>query len=128
MAENEAPQPTADPLIDLYVQTVRAMESQASATRELTGAIERGFQATQLDHRNMIDAGANLRDEVTRLSTAIEARTAVLSDLSKGFLGVIQKRWVMLLIGLGTGLGLAGARELLGVLLGQVVAGGAAPV
>lgn len=115
------PRPLRPDPLELYVQAVRAIEAQASATRELTGAIERGFGTTQDQHTAHTGQIAGLADAVRAQTAALEARTAVWRDLGQGLLAWFQSRWITLLIGLAVGLGLAGGRELLGALVGQLL-------
>ena len=110
-------------VLTLYLQAVQAIEQQASTTRELMGTIHQGFQTLQEDHRGIISQLTALTAAIQAQTAAQDARTMVFKELGTGLLVWMQQRWVSLLLGLATGLGLAGGRELLGALLGNVLQG-----
>ena len=121
-------------VVPLTLQVIRGMEEMAAGQRELVGVLERGLAQIEAQDREALAEGRAARTDISReirvlsetvklYTVAIEARTGLMRELSGGVLGWLNLRWVTLLMGLGFGLGLAGAKALIAVLFGQVVPG-----
>jgi hypothetical protein len=115
----------------LTIQVLRGLEAQAAGQRALASAVERSLSLIEAQDREILaEIRANreavlneqrsLCDAVRLQTAALDARTGLIRDLGNGTLGWLQSRWLSMLLGLGAGLGLAGAKQMLAVVLGQM--------
>lgn len=108
----------------LLRETIEATVATGAALTRLTDAIERAGQQDEARDREIIEV---VRAEFTQhairldgLTTALTAQAAAVQARADALLSIgyaLRTRWVSVLVGLGVGLGLAGARVLLNAAL-----------
>ncbi len=114
------PDSTTTKVTPLTVQVLRSVEQLAASQRELLTAFQSGMEQSENQHREQLAETRALAEAIRLQTAALNARTDLIREIGTGILSWLKTRWVSILLGLAAGLGLAGARELIGAVLGQV--------
>jgi hypothetical protein len=124
-------EPSSAGVAPITVQVLRGMEALLQGQRAMHAVLERSMALSEAQDREvlteirsgmevMLSEQRALCDSVRLQTVAIEARTGLLRELGQGTLGWLERRWITLLIGVGGGLGLAGAKQIAAAILGQI--------
>ncbi|MFT5685322.1 MAG: hypothetical protein ACI8RZ_006273 [Myxococcota bacterium] len=104
----------------LTVQVLRSVEQLAASQRELLAAYQLGLEQSETQHREQLTEIRALAEAIRLQTAAFSARTDLIREIGTGILDWLKTRWFSILLGLAAGLGIAGARELIGAFIGQV--------
>ncbi|MFT5679869.1 MAG: hypothetical protein ACI8RZ_000774 [Myxococcota bacterium] len=112
--------PKSAETLPLTVQILRSIEQLAASQRELLTAFQSGMEQSETQHREQLAETRALAEAIRLQTAALNARTDLIREIGTGILDWLKTRWFSILLGLAAGLGIAGARELIGAFLGQV--------
>lgn len=114
--DDESPDLTVAGLVKQFIQlsigTARALDDVAKAAKD---------QLVVMDHA--LSNAAEDRKAMHSLSSALEADARSRTEFRRELLALLERRWVLLLIGVGIGLGVAGAGRLVSLVIEAITSG-----